>query len=117
MPISRALRSQLIDSLERSPLCLKPDGLADRIGLFFCVPTFPPKVGGRTPIARSDTTRANDDTIVEAALCPQCRRGNLSSLRSMRTYAIPSDWFQCDFCQALFTKPRESTLRLVTHRK
>jgi hypothetical protein len=41
----------------------------------------------------------------EAEMCPRCHRQRLVRLRSMARYS-ELDWFKCDGCDHLFTRPR-----------
>ena len=41
----------------------------------------------------------------EAEMCPRCQRQRLVRLRSMARHS-ELDWFKCDGCEHLFTRPR-----------
>jgi len=48
---------------------------------------------------------ADLDSIAPPADCPRCRSTFIEYVKAMRPYARNEDWFRCDKCGHLFTRP------------
>jgi len=60
-------------------------------------------------LAPSPSSPMNNKYPVEVKallVCPQCKHGEVALLKYMRVYSQQEDWFRCDRCGHLFTKPR-----------
>jgi hypothetical protein len=61
--------------------------------------------GRGTPIATRVIVERLSTGEHDAEVCPRCHRQRLVLLRSMARHS-DLDWFKCDGCEHLFTRPR-----------